>query len=125
MKQAEDNFNMGDSLLDNQGIGIMHLHPNDFCCLYLFFVHIRKELLHGEDFSAFVHPDDSPCQEAMAFTDGNLVNGKDANPLVVGLAIWSFREPLVDGFDRFTIQPQMPSHLWDGYGLTQLVDVAG
>lgn len=130
MKQVEDNFHMREALLDRQDRGIPHIHHNGFQSLPLFFGYARKEFLQGPGFSVFAYPEDSPCQVvqnhrqvAMALADGNLVDGQDAKSLVVGSAIWSFQEPLVDGFDRFPIQPQMPGHLSDGHDLAQLVDV--
>jgi hypothetical protein len=91
----------------------------------LFFGNGRKELFQSPGFLAFVHPEGSPCQVAMALADGNLVDGQDRKPLVVVLVILSFQKPLIDGFDRFPIQPQMPGHISDGQALAQLVEVTG
>jgi len=119
MKQLKENFNMGDPLLDRQDRGIPHIHLQLFP---LIFVNGRKELFQGLCFSVFVHPEDLPRQVEMAFADKNLVDGQDTKPIIVGLALFFFQEPLVNGFDRFPIQLQMPSYPSDGENLAQLVD---
>lgn len=61
----------------------------------------------------------------MTFADGDLVNRQYAQPLVVGLAVITLQVLLVDGFDGFPVQLQMPADFRYRHHLAQLIDVAG
>lgn len=131
MKQVENDFDMGNFLLDGQDKGVPHIHYHGFQGLPLLFVHGREEFLQGASFAVFSHPDHSPRQVvqdhrevAMAFSDGDLVDGQDSESLGVGLTILFLQKTLVDGFDRFPIQPQVLGHLLEGRDLAELVNIA-
>lgn len=119
-------------MLHRQDIGIPHIHDDGLQGLALPFAHAGKESLQGASFSVFSHPGhpsrqvvQDHRQVTVAFADGDLVDGQDMQPLVVGLAIFLFQKPLVDDFDGFPIQPQMVGHLLNCHDLAELVDVAG
>ena len=131
MKQVENDFGMGNFLLDGQDKGVPHIHHNGFQGLPLLSVHAREEFLQGASFAVFSHPDHSPRQVvqdhrqvAMAFLDGDLVDRQDSESLVVGLTILFLQKTLVDDFDRFPIQPQMVGHFLDRHDLAEFVNIA-
>lgn len=131
MKQVENDFHMGDFLLDGQDKGVPHIHHHGLQGLSLLSAHAREEFLQGPSFAVFSHPDHSPRQVvqdhgqvAMAFSDRDLVDRQDSESLVVGLGILSLQKPLVDRFDCFPIQPQMVGHFLEGHDLAEFVNIA-
>jgi hypothetical protein len=132
MKQVEDNGHMGNFLSDGQNEGVPHIHGDGFEGFSLFFRHTVKKPFESSGFAVFSHPDHSSCQvienhcqKAMSLANGDFVHGQQAKSFVIGLPIFLFQKPFVDGFDGFPIQSQMFGNLFDCYHPAQLIDIEG
>jgi len=60
----------------------------------------------------------------VAFADGDFVDGQDAKASIIGWPELFFQKLLVDSFDGFPVQPQMPGDLLDSHDLHMLEHIA-
>jgi len=56
-------------------------------------------------------------QVAVALADGDLIHGQNTKPVKIRLAIVGFQILLVDVFDRFPVQLEVPGDIGDGHHL--------
>ena len=131
MEQVENDLDVGDFGPHGRDIGVPHVHHHRFQLLPLFPRHAREESPQGAGFAVFSHPNNAAAlvvedhgQIAMAFADRDLVDGQDAQPLIIGLPILSLQELPIDGLDRFPVQSQMAGDFLDGHDLRQFEHIA-
>ena len=130
MEEVENDLDMRDLGPNGQDIGIPHVHHYRFQLLSLFGSHTREESPKGAGFAVFAYPNHTPSlvvqnhrQIAAAFADGDFVDSQDAKPLIICLSILSLQELLIDGLDRFPVQPQMTGYFLDGHDLREFENI--
>jgi hypothetical protein len=132
MKEIEDDLDMRDFLADGLDIRVPHIHDHSLQRFPVAPGHLIEKATQGLCPAVLSGPEDTSSlviqnysQVAMAFSDGDLVDGQNPNPAGIGLAVLSFQEMLVDLTDGFPVQSQMFGHFLDGQHLAEFVNVEG
>lgn len=130
MEEVENDLDMRDLGPHGQDIGIPHVHHHRFQLLSLLGTHTREESPQGSGFAVLAHPNNTPClvvqdhrHVAVAFADGDFVDGQDAKPLIIGLPMLSLQELLIDGLDCFPVQSQMAGDFLDGHDFAEFENI--
>jgi len=129
VEEVEDDLYVRHGLGEGLDVGLMHVHVNRLQGLFLLIGHTVEEGEQGLLGASLAHPDhpaglvvDDHGHVVVALAQGDLVDGEDVEPAVVGLGVILLQEGLVDALDRLPVQAEVAGHVGEGHDLAQFVD---